>query len=158
MSGGEVFFDNVGAGDVGGHQVRRELDAFERQPQRLRNGAHHQRLGGAGQAGDQAMAADKQRGQNLVQHLLLADDYLAHLGENAITHRIKAFDALLQLAASWLSSGIVTIGTFSCSISSFLTVLLFRVFDLQQQFLRRAIPGRSLQRSEHAFLGLVALS
>ena len=34
---------------------------------------------GAGQAGDQAMAADKQRDQNLVEHFLLSDDDLAHL-------------------------------------------------------------------------------
>jgi hypothetical protein len=37
-------------------------------------------------------------------------------------------------------------------------ILLFRVFNLQQQLLRRAIPGRRFQRSEHAFLSLVALS
>ena len=97
MPGGEVFFNDVGAGNVGGHQVRRELDAPERQAERLRNGAHHQRLGGAGQAGDQAMPTDKERGKDLVQHILLADDYLAHLGENAITDRIEPFDALLQL-------------------------------------------------------------
>ena len=97
MAGGEVFFDNVRAGNVGGHQVRRELDAPERQAERLRDGAHHQRFGGAGQAGDQAMPADKERGKDLVEHLLLADDDLAHLGENAITDRIKPFDALLQL-------------------------------------------------------------
>ena len=75
----------------------RELDAPERQAERLRNGAHHQRLGGAGQAGDQAMPTDKERGKDLVQHIFLADDYLAHLGEDAITDRIEPFDALLQL-------------------------------------------------------------
>ena len=31
-----VFFDDVGAGDVGRHQVGRELDALEHQAQRLR--------------------------------------------------------------------------------------------------------------------------
>ena len=50
MAGGGIFFDDVGAGDVGGHQVRRELDALEYQAERLRDGADQQRLGRAGQA------------------------------------------------------------------------------------------------------------
>ncbi len=79
MAGGGIFFDDVRAGDVGGHQVRRELDALEVQAERLRDGAHHQRLRRAGQAGDQAMAADEQRDENLVEHFLLADDDLADL-------------------------------------------------------------------------------
>ena len=55
-----IFFDDVGAGDVARHQVGRELDALEDQTQRLRQGAHQQGLGGAGQSGDQAVAAHKQ--------------------------------------------------------------------------------------------------
>ena len=97
MTGGEIFLDDVGAGDVGGHQVRRELDAPERQAKGLRNGAHHQRLGRAGQAGDQAMPADKERDQDLVQNIVLADDHLAHLGQDAVADRVEAVDALLQL-------------------------------------------------------------
>ena len=93
---GGILLDDVRAGDVGGHQVRRELDALERQAQRLGNRADHQRLRRAGQAGDQAMAADEQRDQNLVEHFLLSDDDLADLGENVVAHRLKAFDALLQ--------------------------------------------------------------
>ena len=76
VAGGGILLDDVGAGDVGGHQVRRELDALEDQAERLREGADHQRLGRAGQAGDQAVAADEQRDQDLVEHLLLADDDL----------------------------------------------------------------------------------
>ena len=49
-----------------------------------------------GKPGDQAMAADEQRDQNLVEHLLLADDDLADLSENVVAHGLKAFDALLQ--------------------------------------------------------------
>ena len=54
-----VFFDDVGAGDVARHQVGRELNALEDQPQGLRQGANQERLGGAGQSGDQAVAADE---------------------------------------------------------------------------------------------------
>ena len=97
MAGGGILLDDVGAGDVGGHQVRGELDAPELQTQRLRDGADHQRLGGPGQAGDQAMAADKQSDEDLLEHFVLADDDLAHLLHDAVAHRVEALDTLLQV-------------------------------------------------------------
>ena len=80
----------------GRHQVGRELDALEDQAQRLRHGAHQQRLGGAGQTGDQAVAADEQRDHHLLQHLLLADDHAAHLRHDLALHLAKALDARFQ--------------------------------------------------------------
>jgi hypothetical protein len=77
-----VFFDDVGAGDVGRHQIGRELDALELQAQHLRHGAHEQRLGRAGQAGNQAVAADEQADTHLFDHLVLADDDAAHLPDD----------------------------------------------------------------------------
>ena len=38
------------------------------------HGAHQQRLGRAGQAGDQAVAADEQADPHLFNHFVLADD------------------------------------------------------------------------------------
>ena len=96
MAGGGILFDDVRAGDVRRHQVRRELDALEFQAERLRDGADHQRLRGAGKPRDQAMAADEERDENLIEHFLLADDHLADLAENAVAHRMKAVDAFLQ--------------------------------------------------------------
>ena len=93
----EVFFDDVGAGDVGGHQVGRELDALEGQAKCFRDGAHHQRFRRAGQTGDQAMAADKKRDEDLIEHLVLPDDDLPHLGQDAVADRMEPFNALLQL-------------------------------------------------------------
>jgi hypothetical protein len=68
----------VGAGDVGRHQVRSELDALERQAQRAGQRAHQQRLGRAGHAGDQAVATHQQGDEQLLDHLVLPDDELAH--------------------------------------------------------------------------------
>jgi hypothetical protein len=82
--------------NVRGHQIRRELNALEDEAQRLRDGAHHQRLRGARQPGDQAMAADKKRDQDLVEHVLLPHDDLAHLAQNAVANRLKTLDAFLQ--------------------------------------------------------------
>ncbi len=95
VAGGRVLFDDVGAGDVGGHQVRRELDALEHQAQGLRDGPHQQRLGRAGQAGDQAVAADEQRDQDLIEHLLLADDHFPHLPDDLVASGLETLDALL---------------------------------------------------------------
>ena len=74
-----VLLDDVGAGDIGRHQIGRELDALEQQPQHLRHGAHQQRLRGAGQTGDQAMAADEQADADLLDDLFLANDNAADL-------------------------------------------------------------------------------
>ena len=55
---------------------------------------HHQRLGRARQPGNQAVASHEQRNQNLIEHVLLADDYLPHLRENILAHALEAFHAI----------------------------------------------------------------
>ena len=90
-------------------------------PERLRDGAHHQRLGGAGKTGDQTMAADEERDENLIDHLLLADDDLADLVENAVAHSMEAVDAFLQFRGVQIH--------FSSSHRSF---PFLGVFDLQE--------------------------
>ena len=87
-----VLLDDVRARDVGRHQVRRELDALEREPERARERAHEQRLRGARHAGDQAVAADEQRQQQVLDDLVLADDDLADLGANLLERRVESLD------------------------------------------------------------------
>ena len=65
---------DAGAGDVGRHQVGRELDAAERQIERLAEGAHQQRLAQAGDAFQQRVAAGEQAGQDAAHDFGLADD------------------------------------------------------------------------------------
>ena len=48
-----------------------------------------------GQPGNQAMSADEQRGQDLIEDLILSDDHLPDLRENALARGLKPFDALL---------------------------------------------------------------
>ena len=76
-AGGVVFFEDVGAGDVAGHQVGGELDAAEAQRERVGDGADEQRLGEAGHADEEAVAAGKERDEHLVDDLLLTDDAAA---------------------------------------------------------------------------------
>ena len=62
------------AGDVGRHQIRRELDARERQVQRLGQRADQQSLAQAGHTLQQRVAAAEQARQHPVDDLLVADD------------------------------------------------------------------------------------
>ena len=55
-----------------------------------------QRLGQAGHAGDQAVAAGEQRDQHLLDDLVLADDDLAELGEDPLA----AFGDALRAAVA----------------------------------------------------------
>ena len=80
MARAVVFLQQLGAEDVAGHQVRRELHAAELQVQCLAQRAHQQRLAQAGHAFEQAVAAGQQADQQLLHHVLLADDGLADGG------------------------------------------------------------------------------
>ena len=57
---------------------------------------HHERLRGAWQSGDEAMAADEERGQNLIEHLFLSDDDLANLAEDSVPYQVEPVDALFK--------------------------------------------------------------
>ena len=89
-TGGGVFLHQVGAGDVGRHQVGGELDARELQVEDARHRVNEQRLGQAGSADDQAVAADEQRRQHLRDDLVLTDDDLLQLGDDLLAAGIHA--------------------------------------------------------------------
>ena len=66
--------ENLGAGDVRRHEVGRELDAMKLEVKNPGDGTHHQRLGQAGHAGDEAVATGEERDENLLDRRLLPDD------------------------------------------------------------------------------------
>ena len=72
--------------------MRRKL-----RPSASRQRAHQQRFRGARHARDQAMAADEERDQNLLDHFFLADDDLANLGENVGVNLLKTLDPRLAV-------------------------------------------------------------
>src|SRR5690349_22892927 len=57
----------------------RELDAFERKMERLRESGNQQRLGQSRHSDQQRMAAGQDSDQHLIDHLLLADNHLGDL-------------------------------------------------------------------------------
>ena len=62
------------AGHVGGHEVGGELDAAVFPAERRRQGLDHQRLGQSRHADDQGVRAGQGTNQELVDHVVLADD------------------------------------------------------------------------------------
>src|SRR5260370_11898092 len=75
-----MLWDDVGADDVGRHQVGRELDSGKGQVEGLPERAHEHRLAKAGYALEQDMAARDQGYHGVAQELFLADDQARQLG------------------------------------------------------------------------------
>ncbi len=99
-----------------------------------------QRLGGARQAGDQAMAADEQRDHHLLDHFVLADDHAPHLGDDVVPYFLEPRDAVLQLGGVECVAVVVDIRIL-CLIPS-------RV-QFEQQLLGRLEAGRGFERRQH---------
>ena len=74
-----ILLNDVRAGDVGGHEVGRELDAAEGKVQGRGEGLNHDGFGEAGHTFEQAMTAAEDRVDQLFEHLVLADDDLMEL-------------------------------------------------------------------------------
>ncbi len=68
------LFKHLGAENVGGHQVGGELDAPRVEAEHGSHGVHELRLGEAGHADEQRMAAAQHGDQRLLDHLVLAVD------------------------------------------------------------------------------------
>jgi hypothetical protein len=66
---------DVGADEVGGHQVGRELDAPEARADEPRDRERKQRLAGSRDALEQRVAAGEKARQHLLLHLVLSEDH-----------------------------------------------------------------------------------
>ena len=74
------FFEHLGAHDVGGHQVGRELDAGELQFQRVGQSLDEHRFAQAGHSLKQGMAAGDDADEHMPHDVALAYNDLANLG------------------------------------------------------------------------------
>ena len=80
------------AGDVGGHQVGRELDACETHAQHLRERAGRERLGEARVVLEQDVAVGEEPEQNELERLALAHDGLLDLVEHLPGEHVDALE------------------------------------------------------------------
>jgi hypothetical protein len=99
------LLQDLAAGDVGRHQVGRELDALEFQVEQLGQRFDQQGLGQPRRARQQAVAARQDRHQQLIDDRALADDHLAQFGGDPLPrfaqlgHRRPLLVVLLLLLA-----------------------------------------------------------
>ena len=70
-----IRLQNLRAGDVGGHEVGRELDAPEIPAQQIGEHLDHHRLGQAGHADHQRVAAGDETREQQSNHFVLADKH-----------------------------------------------------------------------------------
>ena len=74
--------EDVGAGDVGRHEVRRKLDATEAGVDDTRQRFNRQRFRRSGHAFDQRMSFRQQSDQNLFDRIVLSDDDFSEFSAN----------------------------------------------------------------------------
>src|SRR5262249_18484603 len=87
-----IFLDDVGAGDVAGHQIGRELNAVELQRENFGERGDNQRLGQTGHADKQAVAAGEHGDHEIVDDVGLADDDFAHFVEERFASVFQFFN------------------------------------------------------------------
>ena len=81
FAGDGVLLEDLGAGDVGGHEVGRELDAIELEVDGAGEGLDHEGLGESRDADHEAVASGEDGGEQVLDDLVLADDDAGDLGE-----------------------------------------------------------------------------
>jgi hypothetical protein len=87
-----VLFDDVRPGDVGRHEVGRELDALELEVYDARERADHQCLREPRHTDEQTVPVRQYGHQELIDHPVLPDDRLPHLPENRIARACQCLD------------------------------------------------------------------
>ena len=94
LSRGPVLFDDFRAGDVRGHQVRRELNPTEIERQALRERADHQRFREAGDAFQDAVAPGEEGDEEFLDHRVLPDDHAIELALDVVERLLHVFDGV----------------------------------------------------------------
>ncbi len=87
-----VLDNHVGAYDVAGHEVGRELYAREGQIETLGQGLDEESLAETGDAFEEHVSAGEEAGKHVVDHVVMADDDLADLA----AERLESGDELLD--------------------------------------------------------------
>ncbi len=100
-----VVEDDLGAGDVAGHQVGRELDAFEGKLQGLGERRNEESLGEAGDAHEQGVVSGEDGDEDFIDHVGLPDDDLGDLLEERGVSVAHELDRLVVVGSGGKSGG-----------------------------------------------------
>ena len=89
---GSIFLDDLGARDVRGHEVGRELDAFEGEVEELGQRRDEQRLGQPRNADKEAVAAREEADEQVIDGRFLTDDAPPQRGLDVLAAAGDGFD------------------------------------------------------------------
>ncbi len=92
LAGNLVVLKDFRASDVGGHEVRSELNAAKAEVHRVGQGADHESLGQAGDANQETMSARENSDDQLFEDALLADNGLIQLFLDAAVAIVEPLD------------------------------------------------------------------
>ena len=102
---GLVLIEHVGAGDVGGHQVGRELNQLERDIENLGDRADEQGFGQPRHPDQQTVAAGEDGGQKLLDHFFLPDDDLTEFFLHQLSMLAELLQELVEIALLLIRQG-----------------------------------------------------
>ena len=105
LAGRRVLDDDVGARDVGGHEVRRELDAAEREVERVGDEPDEGGLREARNPDEEAMAAREDRRQDQLRRVVQADDAALQARPDRFRRPGPLFGGGLRRRSSWCKLG-----------------------------------------------------
>lgn len=94
FAGGAVFLEDIGAGDVGGHEIGGELDAFEGEVEDVGDGFDEEGFGEAGNADEEDVPLAEHGGEDLLDDLVLADDDLGELVGHELVGLVELLDGV----------------------------------------------------------------
>jgi len=98
---GRVLVDDLRAGNVAGHEIRRELDALEGEVQCLRQGGHKEGLGQARHTQEHRVAAGQDGDQDLFDDLVHSDNDFGEFSADLQGTVLEVIDSLV----SWSVGG-----------------------------------------------------
>jgi len=86
LSGRAVLLDDFGAGDVGRHQIRGELDPAEVEIEGLGHRRDEEGLGESGHADQESVPVGEESSEDALHHVVLSDDPLFDFAAQSVGH------------------------------------------------------------------------
>lgn len=95
---GFVFVEHIGAGDIGRHQVRGELNAAELDIEQFGDGADDECFGESGDSNEETVAAGEDGGEDLINNRILSDDDFMEFLFHHFVVAVEFFKELVEIA------------------------------------------------------------
>ena len=92
LAGDPAFFDDFRTGDIGRHQIGRELNAFEIQMKDFCDRRNQKGLRQSRDAGDDGISTTEHRHHHLIDNVILTDNYFADFSVDPLQLHMEAFN------------------------------------------------------------------